>query len=190
MDSKRLFSYSSTVLFVKDVEVSKKFYTGIMGEEIELDLGLNVGFKGGLAIWDGYYAEGVVFGTDNSGVDVAGSGGDAAPGDGGESGSGEDGSAKKPFSSERTLELYYETDDMTGSFEKLKDAGVEFVHEVIEQPWKQLTVRFLDPDGHIIEVGERMDVCVKRLFREGKSAEKIAEETTMPAEIVKFMLDN
>jgi len=168
MNKGKRFSYQATVLFVKDVETSKKFYTGVMGEEIELDLGKNVGFKGGLAIWDGDYAKGVVFGAgDDAGKEL---------------------SSGKPFSSKRMLELYYETEDMAGSFENLKAAGVEFVHEVIEQPWKQLTVRFLDPDGHMIEVGERMDVCVKRLAGEGKSAEKIAEETTMPVEIVRFML--
>lgn len=156
------FRYNSTVLFVEDVERSKKFYTEVMGEEIELDLGKNVGFKGGLAIWEGEFGRTVIFGDSSGGG----------------------------YSSKRMLEIYYETEDMAKTFEILKSAGVSFVHEVVEQPWRQLTVRFLDPDGHMIEVGERMDVCIRRLAATGESAEKIAETTTMPAEIVNAILGN
>ena len=162
MEEKKPFSYTSTVLFVEDVERSKKFYTEVMGEEIELDLGKNVGFKSGLGIWEGEFGRIVIFG-DSSGGD---------------------------YSSKRKLEIYYETDDMAETFEVLKSAGVEFVHEVVEQPWRQLTVRFLDPDGHMLEVGERMDVCIRRLAQSGETAEKIAETTTMPAEIVNAILGN
>jgi hypothetical protein len=72
---------------------------------------------------------------------------------------------------------------MGRTFELLKDAGVVFVHDVAAQPWCQLTVRFLDPDGP-------MDVCVKRLAASGMSAEMVAESTTMPLDIVKNMLEN
>jgi catechol 2,3-dioxygenase-like lactoylglutathione lyase family enzyme len=160
MEEKKPFAYNSVVLFVGDVERSKKFYTEVMGEEIELDLGKNVGFKGGLAIWEGEFARTVVFGDSSGGG----------------------------YSSKRMLEIYYETDDMAKTHGILKSAGVTFVHEVVEQPWRQLTVRFLDPDGHMIEVGERMDVCIRRLAAAGESAEKIAETTTMPLEIVSAIL--
>ncbi|MDE4908417.1 VOC family protein [Methanogenium marinum] len=163
MAENSLFSFHSTVLFVQDVEISKKFYTEVMGEEIELDLGKNIGFKSALAIWDGNYGRNVIFGDENAG----------------------DGD----FSSKRMIELYYETEDMEKTFENLNTAGVEFVHGVTAQPWCQLTVRFLDPDGHMIEVGERMDVCVKRLASSGMSADEIATSTTMPPEIVKYMLE-
>ena len=162
MNENKPFSYHSTVLFVEDVERSKKFYTEVMGEEIELDLGKNVGFKNGLAIWEGEYGRNVIFG-DSSGGD---------------------------YSSKKMLEIYYETEDMAETYEILKSAGVEFVHEVVEQPWRQLTVRFLDPDGHMIEVGERMDVCIGRLAASGETPEMIAESTTMPVEIVKAILAN
>ncbi|WFN34116.1 VOC family protein [Methanogenium sp. S4BF] len=164
MADNSIFSYHSTVLFVRDVAASKKFYTEVMGEEIELDLGKNIGFKSGIGIWDGSYGRNVIFGDAGAGDD--------------------------DFSSKRMLELYYETDDMDRTSELLKAAGVVFVHDVVAQPWCQLTVRFLDPDGHMIEVGERMDVCVKRLAASGMSGEKIAESTTMPADIVKHMLKN
>ena len=62
-------------------------------------------------------------------------------------------------------------------------------HFVTAQPWCQLTIRFPDPDDHMIEVGERMDVCVKRLASSGMSADEIAASTTMPPEIVNHMLN-
>lgn len=164
--NKRPFSYHSTVLFVNNVEKSKKFYTEVMGEEIELDLGLNIGFKSGLAIWDGNYGRKVIF--EDSGSELK--------------------SKDENFSSKKMLEVYYETDDMEKTYEILKNSGTEFVHSIKEQPWCQLTVRILDPDGHMIEVGERMDVCIKRLFKSGKTPKQIAVSTTMPAEIVNYML--
>ncbi len=39
----------------------------------------------------------------------------------------------------------------------------------------------------MIEVGERMDICVKRLAGSGKSADEIADATTIPIEIEKYM---
>lgn len=154
------FSYHSTVLFVEDVERSRKFYTEVMGEEIELDLGKNIGFKNGLAIWEGEFGRTVIFGDPSGGS----------------------------YSSRKMLEIYYETEDMDETLDILKSAGVEFVHKVVEQPWRQLTVRFLDPDGHMMEVGERMDVCIRRLADSGETAEMIAETTTMPKEIVDMIL--
>lgn len=162
------FLFHSTVLFVSDVEASKRFYTGVMGEEIDLDLGANVGFKSALSIWDGAYAGPVIFGET----------GDTT----------RSGDIHQPFSSKRMLELYYETDDMDATMARLHAAGVEFVHKVTEQPWRQLTVRFLDPDGHMIEVGERMDVCLRRLAASGMTEEEIAGATTMPMEAVQFLL--
>ena len=48
--------FHSVVMLVKDVEKSKHFYNVILGQEIIMDFGRNVGFKGGLAIWERDYA--------------------------------------------------------------------------------------------------------------------------------------
>ncbi|TAJ45861.1 VOC family protein [Methanofollis fontis] len=158
------FSYHSTVLFVEDVERSKEFYTQVMGEEIDLDLGRNIIFRSGVGIWEGGFARGVIFGDAGSE------------------------SENNNFSSKRMLELYYETDDMDRSVEAIEAVGVEWVHRVVEQPWCQRTIRFLDPDGHMIEIGERMDVCARRLAGTGKTPEEIAAATTLPLEVVRQML--
>ena len=56
------------------------------------------------------------------------------------------------------FELYFECDDVEQICEKLKAEKVEFVHELREQPWKQLVVRFYDPDNNMIEIGELMRI--------------------------------
>ena len=40
--------YKLTLLAVKDVEVSKRFYTELFDQEVVLDLGCNVTFSGGV----------------------------------------------------------------------------------------------------------------------------------------------
>ncbi|MDD3978102.1 VOC family protein [Methanomicrobium antiquum] len=172
-DNKPL-SYNSTVLFVNDIEKSKEFYTNIMGEEIEIDLGINIGFKSGLAIWKGDYARNVIFNDSDSGSDSKPK---------------HKNSDDMDYCSKNMLEIYYETDDMEKTYNTLKNSGCLFVHEIKKQPWCQLTLRILDPDGHMIEIGERMDVCIKRLHKFGMKPNEIAEKTTMPIDIVNFMLD-
>lgn len=42
----------STVIFVKDIDISKDFYCRILEQIIDLDFGKNVIFKSGFAIWE------------------------------------------------------------------------------------------------------------------------------------------
>lgn len=83
-------------------------------------------------------------------------------------------------------ELYFEEDRVDEFAQKLKQHSVTFVHEVREQPWRQKVVRFYDPDGHIIEVGESMEYLSYRLHQEGMSVEAIAKATGLPKEFVKM----
>jgi catechol 2,3-dioxygenase-like lactoylglutathione lyase family enzyme len=43
---------SSTALFVRDIEISKQFYSDVLGLTIDLDFGKNVIYKNGFAIWE------------------------------------------------------------------------------------------------------------------------------------------
>ena len=81
-------------------------------------------------------------------------------------------------------ELYFENDEVETLLPDLKKAGVEFVHELREQPWRQQVIRFYDPDGHIIEVGESLEHTAFRLHMEGMDTEKISIITYMPPELV------
>lgn len=83
-------------------------------------------------------------------------------------------------------ELYFEEVRVDEFAQKLKQHSVTFVHEVREQPWRQKVVRFYDPDGHIIEVGESMEYLSYRLHQEGMSVEAIAKATGLPKEFVKM----
>jgi catechol 2,3-dioxygenase-like lactoylglutathione lyase family enzyme len=46
--------YEAICLSVKDVGASKKFYQDLIGLEIDTDWGVNVGFKGGIALQQGF----------------------------------------------------------------------------------------------------------------------------------------
>jgi hypothetical protein len=53
--------FKSAVLLAKDVKKSKHFYNIVLGQEIVMDFGRNVGFIGGLAIWEQDYALNLIF---------------------------------------------------------------------------------------------------------------------------------
>ncbi len=83
-------------------------------------------------------------------------------------------------------ELYFEEQDFDAFIARLDTvSAVEYLHRAKEYPWGQRVVRFYDPDGHIIEVGENMEGVFKRFHAQGMSAEQVAERTMHPVEFVK-----
>ena len=92
---------------------------------------------------------------------------------------------QKPITSpSHNFEIYFEFNDVDSFAKELKEQKIELIHDVIEQPWKQKSVRFYDPDKHIIEVGESMENVAYRLSKEGKRKEEISGLTGMPVEFV------
>lgn len=87
------------------------------------------------------------------------------------------------------FELYFEEDDVPGVAKEIIKHGFELVHEPREQPWRQLVFRFYDYDHNIIEIGERLEHCAFRLYREGKSLDEIANITYLPVKAVKKAID-
>ena len=153
--------YQSSVLFVKDIEVSKEFYRDILGQEIGLDLGINIGFKCGIAIWQKDKANEIIFKNPN--IDLS-------------------------DNSNKNLELYFESDKIIDTEKELEVFGVRFIHKIHKEPWQQLTMRFYDPDGNVIQVGESMEALVRRLYKENNSIKEIAEKTTLPLDYVESLL--
>jgi catechol 2,3-dioxygenase-like lactoylglutathione lyase family enzyme len=153
--------FQSTVLFVADMERAKEFYQRFLGQEIALDIGVNVGFTSGIALWQADYAKDLLFGSSDSGM---------------------------PAQGHPTMELYFETDEIDAVAARLHESGVCFLHPLQEQPWGQRTIRFYDPDGHLIEAGEPMWVVVRRYAAAGFSPEQIAQKTTLPAGLIVRML--
>ena len=58
------------------------------------------------------------------------------------------------------------------------------LHDVVEEPWGQQAVRFFDPDGNLVELGESIPTFVRRHHAAGLSPEAVAERTGVPLEAV------
>ncbi len=153
-------NYINTLLTVKDAQESKKFYTTLLGQEVDMDFGKNVTFKSGLCLHERSHFEGII----NRNI------------------------PEEKYSN--NMELYFETDEIKILQEVLEELKIEFIHKLEEQPWKQMVMRFYDLDGYIIEMGEFMDNVILRLAKEGKTIEEIAEETSISLDIVRTIVLN
>ncbi|MBP5224517.1 MAG: GNAT family N-acetyltransferase [Lachnospiraceae bacterium] len=85
-------------------------------------------------------------------------------------------------------ELYFEEDDLDGFCERLRAFEIRYVHALFEHRWGQRVVRFYDPDGHIIEVGEKPEAVVRRFAASGLSPEETAGRMDVPLEYVRSSL--
>lgn len=81
-------------------------------------------------------------------------------------------------------ELYFKEEDIEGFCSRLASLDVRYVHPLFEHRWGQRVVRFYDPDGHVIEVGERLDVVIRRFFEAGLSVAETAERMDIPIGMV------
>jgi len=156
-----LMMYAMTVLCVKDLEKSKKFYYDLFGLTVEEDFGTYVSVTKGLAFqlvdsWQDYlgkrepeivyknHASKVVFEIDNF---------------------------------DEVLHIITTRND------------IELVHPIIHYSWRRRVVRFYDPDGHIVEVGESMDIVVKRFISSGLTAEEAANRIETSVDSVNDSLE-
>jgi catechol 2,3-dioxygenase-like lactoylglutathione lyase family enzyme len=158
--SRTSLKYRNAVLFVKDMTLSKRFYTEILGQEIEQDFDRYAGFKGGFGIWDGAYALEIIRGEREERV---------------------------RYGSEN-CELYFETAELDGVVQNLKEHGVPFIHSIMEHDWGQRGIRVSDPDGHIIEISEPMETVIRRLHNEGMSLPAISKKTHFLSEDIQRIL--
>lgn len=143
------------LLAVQDIEVSKKFYNQLFNQEVVLDLGKNVTFNGGFAIQEDF-----AWLTDIDPDSVV--------------------------RNSHNMELYFEVEDFDDFLCLLeKHTEVKLVHPPKKHEWQQRVVRVYDPDYHMIEVGESMEVIAKRYLAQGLSVEKVSEIIQHPIEFVK-----
>jgi catechol 2,3-dioxygenase-like lactoylglutathione lyase family enzyme len=155
--------FEGSVIFVKDVKASRRFYEDLLGQKVKDDFGRFVGYEGGFGIWEADFAHQLIY----------------------EKPLEESGPLGK-----RNLELYFETEDIEDAWSRFSEAALELVHPMIEQPWGQRVFRLYDPDGHIVEIGEPLPVVARRLLNQGRSPEEVAEKTMMPLEAVKKIAEN
>lgn len=153
-------TFHSVVLLVKDVKKSKHFYNSVLGQKVVMDFGKNVGFEGGLAIWERDYALNLIFQEKTRDIEVG----------------------------TNNAEIYFESDALDDLFERLTEEEIEVIHSIREQPWGQRAFRVYDPDNHIIEFAESMARVVLRLDMKGLSLDEIAKKSLMPMEFIKMVL--
>lgn len=94
----------------------------------------------------------------------------------------------KVESDSNRFELYFETEQLDEVYEKLTIGGTEFLHQIQEEPWGQRTIRFFDPDNHLVEVGESMDTFVMNMKNNGFSIEQMVKKSGIPFETVNGIL--
>lgn len=61
---------------------------------------------------------------------------------------------------------------------------VRTVRPPAEHSWGQRAVRFFDPDGHVIEVGENMRTVCRRFVESGLTPEETAKRMKAPLSYV------
>jgi catechol 2,3-dioxygenase-like lactoylglutathione lyase family enzyme len=156
-------STPSTAIFVKDIGAARDFYEKILQQQVELDFGKNIIFKGNLAIWEiqDYHIIPKALGIE-----------------------------KTSDSTVNRFELYFETEDLDAVYNRLKQNGIRFMHEIHEEIWGQRTIRFFDPDSHLIEIGESLKQFVCRFYKQGMTVEQVSEKTHVPVAEVQRLIGN
>ncbi|KLU65910.1 glyoxalase-like domain protein [Desulfosporosinus acididurans] len=146
--------FKLALLAVKDVEKSKQFYKEVFNQEVVLDLGKNVTFSGGFAIQEDF-----AWLTNLSSGSV--------------------------IKKSNNMELYFEVEDFEAFIAKLSAyESIEYVHLPKKYEWQQRVVRIYDPDYHMIEIGESMEVIARRYLAKGCSIEETSKIIQHPIEFV------
>jgi catechol 2,3-dioxygenase-like lactoylglutathione lyase family enzyme len=145
--------FHSTVLFVRDIEVSKNFYTRFLGFSVEHDFGKNLILSNGLSLWE-INPEHIISKQ-----------------------------LKTTIESNR-FELYFEDENIDKISDSLSRAKIKLLHTVHEESWGQRTIRFFDPDDHLIEIGEPMDVFVNNMHKKGLTPAQISSKSGIPLQKV------
>lgn len=145
----------AVVLAVADIERSKKFYIDLFDQQVQFDFGQNVSFTGGFSIQKDFARL----------VNI---------------------SARQVNPKFCNMELYFEVEDFDGFIKKISTYNqIKYVHPPKLYHWQQRVVRIYDPDNHIIEIGEAMQVVIKNLLEKGKTAAEVSDLTQHPLEYVK-----
>lgn len=145
------------MLVTKDIDVSKDFYCKVMQAEMLMDMGSHVVFNQGFSL--------LLEGDWNRLTGV--------------------GEADMAYW-HRSGQLVFEVDDIKGFLRRLASfSDVRLLHRVRKHPWGRWAVRFYDPDGHVIEVGESMKIVIKRFLRQGLSIEEAARRSEFPESYVR-----
>lgn len=144
------------LIVVKDIAASVRFYQKLFGLVVEHDFGENVSFAGGPAL------QSLSSFAQMTGV-----------------------SENTIFCRPHNMELYFEEEEFDAFIARLKAMpDIAYIHDVVEHPWGQRVVRIYDPNLHMIEIGESMEVVIRRCLAGGMSVEETVTKTQHPRELV------
>lgn len=120
--------FVNTIVFVKDLEKSKAFYSKVLMQNILNDFNTIVFLENHLVL---HQAQSIIHTVLKQ-------------------------ESKEALldQGKRNLLIYFESDDIEGMLARVSEAGAQIIHGVERQAWGQNVFRFFDPDGHIVEIGE------------------------------------
>jgi catechol 2,3-dioxygenase-like lactoylglutathione lyase family enzyme len=127
-DGKMNLKFVNTIVFVKDIKVSKAFYAETLALKVIEDHGAFVLFENHLALHQASELAATIWKVDT-------------PSD-----------TDQPQGRHNLL-IYFETSTLEEAFARLENQ-VRLIHPIERQAWGQAVFRFYDPDGHVIEIGE------------------------------------
>ncbi|MDC7124660.1 MAG: VOC family protein [Spirochaetales bacterium] len=119
--------FVNTIIFVKDINVSKKFYSEILGMKMLHDYETIIFYENGLTI---HLADSILKTVYK-----------------------ESKSSALQSQGQNNILVYFETDKLDELYNKICDK-VKIIHGIEKQEWGQKVFRFFDPDEHIVEFGE------------------------------------
>ncbi|OFX46371.1 MAG: hypothetical protein A2X13_12875 [Bacteroidetes bacterium GWC2_33_15] len=146
--------FHSSVIFVKDISISKSFYCDILKQEILYDFGNNVSLKGGLSLWQIQNNHIISKKLEDAG------------------------------NPNKSLEIYFETDNIFETASLINDNKIKLFHNIHEETWGQKTIRFFDPDYNLIEIGEKLEIFIQRMYKEGLPISEINKKTGVPENLI------
>jgi len=153
-------NYHSAVIFCNDIEKQREFYEKFLEQKVSQDLGNCLVFENGFSLWklDKKYPI-----------------------------SKELGYTYEPIGN-RNLELCFETEKFGDAVEKVVVSDLRMLHNVAEEEWGQYTIRFYDPEGNLVEIGETLKCMVSRMKSAGMSIEEIEKKSGLEKRFIENLL--
>lgn len=148
------------LISVSDIDAARKFYEELFGLEVFQNYGKNIAFTCGLALQQDF----------DWLVNLP---------------------KEKVLKKSNNAEIVFEEQDFDAFLNKLKAySDIEYLGEVIEHSWGQRVIRFYDLDEHLIEVGEDMQMVVKRFLASGMTMEEVSTKMDVSIEDLTKLLNN
>lgn len=158
--------FKGPAAYIADLDRSRAFYEGLLGLTVlrvmsRGETPIAVAYAEGLSIWLASDAYASLFG---------------------------DASLAPQDLRRGNWENTFETNAYEEIYARLRATGAVFLYEPRTLPWGQRGFRVYDPDGHILDISETMNVCVRRQAAEGQTLEQISATSGFTLDEVQRMV--